>query len=160
LNAGLTWQQLGASDRDAFAGPGEKVLLKAGFRLFKFTEGDITSANPVNVTPWWSPMEAYQWDAGLKRRLNFAKQMGICPSELTRVVAAVRTNWNGLTNVLTAILQKDVWAFWGRAGGQPQKDDRTLEDMRSFDKVIESLSGQKPQRPSFPGGAVSSPSRT
>src|SRR5580658_8381809 len=153
LNAGLTWQQLGAADRDAFNGVGDKVLLKAGMRLFKFTEGDITQPNSVNVTPWWSPMDAYQWEAGLRGRLSFAKQMGLSPTELTRVVAAVRTNWNGLTNVLTSILQKDVWGFWGRAGSQPKKGDDTLEDMRAFDQVIEKLTGQKPQRPSFPGGA-------
>jgi hypothetical protein len=150
LNAGLNWNQLEQSDRDAFKGIGQKVKLRAGFRLYKFTSGDIESRS--GVTPWWSPLGPFQWDSGLENRLRLAQQLGANPADLTRVVAAVRTNWNALTHILTAILRVDVYGFWGQIGWQPKFGDQTLEHMRSFDKVLEELTGRKPQRILLPGG--------
>ena len=150
LNAGLNWEQLEQSDRDAFRGIGQKVILRAGFRLYKFTAADIESR--FGVTPWWSPLGSYLWDAGLESRLKLARHLGETPEDFTRVVAAVRTNWNALTHILTAILLKDVYGFWGQIGWQPKFGDQTLEHMRSFDKVLEELTGRSPQRIGLPGG--------
>ncbi len=151
LNAGLNWEQLEQSDRDAFNGIGQLVKLRAGFRLYKFTGGDIESR--FGVTPWWSPFASYRWDSGLENRLKLAQHLGANPADVTRVVAAVRTNWNALTHILTAILLRDVYGFWGQVGWQPKFGDQTLEHMRSFDKVLEELTGRKPQRVGLLGGS-------
>jgi hypothetical protein len=153
LNASLTWQQLKEDDRDAFTGVGEKVLLKAGFRLYKFTQGDIAPPAGGKATPWWSAMDGFKTDTGLQDRLKFARDLGLNPADLTRIVAAVRTNWNALTNILTAFLVKDVWAFWGPCSPQPKFGDQSLAHMRKFDNVLEELTGSQPQRITLPGGA-------
>jgi hypothetical protein len=151
LNAGLTWQQLGADDRDAFVSAGEKVKLPAGFRFYKFTQYDMKTAG--GVTAWWSPLERYRFDEGLQHRLQSARRTGSDPAEITRVLAAVRTNWNKLTYVLTAVLIKDVYGFWGQAGWQPKFGEQPLAHMRSFDTVLAQLSGRPPQRLGLGGGA-------
>lgn len=157
LNADLRWETLDQQDRDSFSGLAEKVKLPAGFRLYKFTQWDFDSR--YAVTPYWSPIERYQWDEGLQSRLRRAQQMGMSPAEYTRTIAAVRTNWNELTKVLTAYLLKDVYAFWGRIGAQPKFGEQTLEHMRSFDNVLAELTerftgtARMPQRITLPGGA-------
>ncbi len=157
LNAGLKWEQLQQADRDSFDGVAQKVKLPAGLRLYKFTQWDIESRS--GVTPYWSPVERYQWDEGLQNRLRLAQQQGMSPDDYTRIVAAVRTNWNALTNILTAFLIKDVYAFWGAIGWQPKFGEQTLEHMRSFDRVLEELTAKvtgtarTPQRITLPGGA-------
>lgn len=161
LNAGLKFEELDHADQDSFTGLVEKVKLPAGFRLYKFTEYDIQSAH--GVTPYWSPVERYQGryqtDEGLHERLRQAQQQGLSPADYARVVAAVRTNWNNLTNILTAFLLKDVYAFWGAISAQPKFGDQPLEHMRKFDKVLAELlqkfegTARMPQRITLPGGA-------
>ena len=56
LNAGLKWDDLERTVRDAFCGQVSLVKLRAGFRLYKFTQYDLRSAG--GVTPWWSPHSA------------------------------------------------------------------------------------------------------
>jgi hypothetical protein len=178
LNENLKWERLEPEVRDAFeGGRAEKVQLKSGFRLYKFTHGDLCPREKTadghsgkllvdKVTPWWSPFFSYNGneglhgpflphhgDYGLQGRVQFCRQTGNCPVELTRHSAAVRTNWNNLTHVLTAYLTDDVWAFWGRASAQPKFGDQTIDHMRSFDDVLAELSGRQPDRITLPGGA-------
>lgn len=157
LNADATWGPGGTiavEVQHAFdRGVAAKVLITAGTALYKFTDWDMV-ADIRGVTPWWSPRKAYQWDPGLDFRLELAKEANLHPSELTRQVAAVRTNWNGLTNVLSATLTRDVWGFWGKVGWQPKFGDFPLEHMVKFDKVLtELMKGQPPNRIGLPGMA-------
>ncbi|MEO7143226.1 MAG: hypothetical protein ABI165_06935 [Bryobacteraceae bacterium] len=151
LNAGLEWPALPQATRDAFKGPGAKVKLAAGFRLYKFTQGDIESA--WGVTPWWSPTKGYQWDAGLQARLDLARNLGVSPVELTRIVAAVRSHWNKLDFILTSVLIKEVYAFWGMAGWQPREGDDTIEQLNEIDALVEKETGKKPMRRGLTGSA-------
>jgi hypothetical protein len=134
LNAGLDWNQLGPDHRDAFRGVGQKVKLEARFRLYKFTAWDITN-RAGKVTEWWSPLEPYQWDPGLRARLNLAEHLGGDAADLTRVMCAVRTNWNALTHVLTATLLKPVYGFWGQVGWQPRDGDEKVGNVRILDRA-------------------------
>lgn len=151
LNERLTWEQLDPATRGAFRGPGKKVKLRAGFRLYKLTAWDIASGDPPRVTPWWSSLERYEWDASLQDRLALARRLGTTPAELTRVVAAVRTGWNPLTHVLTAFLLKDVYAFWGAIGWQPRIGDREPVDCM---RIVNQLSEDELGRPIAGGGLV------
>jgi hypothetical protein len=157
LNADAKWGPGGTVDvevQHAFdRGVAKKVLLPAGTPLYKFTDWDMIS-DVYGVTPWWSPRKPYDWDPGLDFRLDLAKQAKQHPSELTRQVAAVRTNWNGLTNILTVALTRDVWGFWGRVGWQPKFGNFPIEHMIKFDKVLtELMKGQAPNRIGLPGQA-------
>ena len=143
LNAGLNWDQLEQCDRDAFHGIGQQVKLRAGFRLYKFTAGDIESR--FGVTPWWSPLAPYLWDSGLENRLKLAQHLGANPADVTRVVAAVRTNWNALTHILTAILLTEVYGFWGQVGWQPKFGDRL--EMSAKGSAIASGGSSSMRRP-------------
>jgi hypothetical protein len=180
LNAGLNWDQLDRDVRDAFSGIAQKVKLGTGFRLYKFTANPFSWQGRVEpkwqrkegggwqreevetkagVTPWWSPFDLYQWDPGLRARINEANELSVDPVELTRAKAAVRTNWNALTRICATVLVKDVYGFWGACGWQPKFGDQSLEHMRSFDKVLDELRskfgdrGPRPPRIGLAGGA-------
>lgn len=151
LNAGLKREDLRQPDRDAFKRPGKKVKLPAGFRLYKFTQGEISS--PYGVTPWWSPVKAYEWDPGLAARLHLADHLGTDAVDLTRVVAAVRTNWNLLTFLLTSVLLKDLYCFWGQGGWQPREGNETLEELRRTGTETIQPDGKRKVRKGLPGNA-------
>jgi hypothetical protein len=155
LNADAKWGPGGTVEAEVLhafdRGLATKVLIPAGTALYKFTDWDMLS-DTHGVTPWWSPRKPYRWDPGLDFRLDLAKQAKQHPSELTRQVAAVRTNWNGLANILTASLARDVWGFWGRVGWQPKFGNFPLEHMVKFDKVLtELMKGKEPNRIGLPG---------
>ena len=174
VNAGLKWEKLDKDVRDTFFGDGQKVKLKAGFRLYKFTDKPFWWKGSVEqkwqrqdsggwrleqvetrpgVTPWWSPFDPYQLDPGLRARLNEAQVLKVDAAELTRVKAAVRTNWNALTRICVTILMKDVYGFWGKCGSQPKFGDQSKAHMEKFDKVLDEL------RAKFAGGPVPTPTR-
>ncbi len=163
LNADLKWDNQPREVRDAFdKGNAEKVMLNAGFKLYKFTHGDIsfvdpqTSVDSKKVTPWWSPFSPYKKDTGLHARLRRARDTDTCPVRLTRQLTAVRNNWNNMTHLLTAFLDQrvNVWAFWGYASGQVVEGHQTIEHMERFDMVLTQLmSGRLPERKMLPGGA-------
>jgi hypothetical protein len=157
LNADAKWGPGGTIDAEVLhafdRGLAVKVLISAGTALYKFTDWDMLS-DTHGVTPWWSPRKPYRWDPGLDFRLDLARQARQHPSELTRQVAAVRTNWNGLANILTASLARDVWGFWGKVGWQPKFGNFPLEHMVKFDKVLtELMKGKEPNRIGLPGMA-------
>ena len=122
LNFNLVWNQMPASARQAFTGVSEKVKLPSGFALYKFTEFRIAN-HEGKITEWWNPVAPYGNDAGLAARMALARHLGAIPADLTRVVAAVREDWNALTHVLQANLLKPVYAFWGQCSMQRRLKD-------------------------------------
>ncbi|WP_137939602.1 hypothetical protein [Chitinivorax sp. B] len=121
LNYDMVWNKMSNDVKGAFIGTPQKVKLPAGFRLYKFTEFYIANRQG-KVTEWWSPVNPYDMDPGLAARISLAKHLGANPSDLTRVMAAVKENWNALTFVLQAELQKPVYAFWGQCAMQRRRD--------------------------------------
>lgn len=151
LNAGLRWEDVETGVHDAFRGQVKLVKLRAGFRLYKFTQFDLRPAGAV--TPWWSPFGQFAQDPGLEERLREAASLGKDPADRARVLLAVRKDWNSLTHILTAKLLKDVYGFWGRTGWQPRFGVQSVEHMRRFDQVLGQLTGSAPIRLGLDGGA-------
>ena len=151
LNADLKWEQVDSAARDAFRAGAEKVQLRAGFHLYKFTDEHGFIEPGARVSPWWSPQEAFHDDPGMNERLHLAQVLHVSPAELARVVAAVRANWNAMTRLVTVSLLKDVWAFWGKAGWQPRSGNESIARLRDFDGLVEKFEGVKPHRAGFPG---------
>jgi len=123
LNFNIVWNQMPQNVRNAFVRVPQKVKLGPGFLLYKFTEFFITNWEG-KITEWWSPVYPYGIDPGLSARIRLAKQLGVPPADLTRVVAAVKENWNALTHVLEARLLMPVYGFWGQCATQTRKDLR------------------------------------
>lgn len=119
-----------ASEKKFSAGRGAPkidVLCQPGLHLFNIHR----RRHSANVTPLAEPYGYFSVGGGLRGRLKFARLMGISSSELTKVVAMVRTNWNGLTNVLASSLRGYALVR--------QKDRKSHR--------------AKAHRPSLPGGA-------
>jgi hypothetical protein len=121
LNHNIVWNQMSADAKGAFIGTPEKVKLPAGFKLYKFTEFFITN-RAGKFTEWWSPVEPYGIDAGLTQRLALAHLLRVNAADLTRVVAAVKENWNALTYILQAEITEPVYGFWGQCSVQRRLD--------------------------------------
>lgn len=118
LNQLETWHDTPAWVHQAFKGDADKVELRAGFRIYKFNSYPTLlppgAAAWSKITPWWSPLEAYEWDAGLENRRKTAAAMGGATlKELSRIVVAVREDWSSLDYLVKAELTKPVFAFFG-----------------------------------------------
>lgn len=121
LNFDLVWNRVPQDVKTAFIGAPKKVKLESGFMLYKFTEFSIANQRG-KITEWWSPVHPYGIDPGLSARIRLAERLGASPADLTRVVAAVKENWNALTNVLQARLLMPVYCFWGQCASQTRRD--------------------------------------
>jgi hypothetical protein len=119
LNQSVSWEALPLDARSAFVGDAEKVLLEEGFALYKLTEFDLQN-DVGKVTEWWSPVHAYEMDAGLESRRGVANVLQVPFGDLVRVTYAVREDWNALKYLLTAVLSKDVYGFYGQCSLQPR----------------------------------------
>ena len=123
LNQDLAWSSLGDDIHAAFKGAPEKVELRAGMKLYKFN-GYATltppgAAETAVITGWWSPYQAFKWDAGLENRRKTAAAMGGASlKELSRIVVAVREDWSSLDYLATTDLKKPVYAFFGTVAPQ------------------------------------------
>ncbi len=119
------------------------VKLPAGMKLYKFNEypslngsskygdppwsGDPTFQDNrqkllyrINniigkhvVSPWWSPYNSYEHDAGWEEKVKIAKQFRINVKEWGRLTSAVKENWNSLSNLLVIYLKADTYCYFG-----------------------------------------------
>ena len=122
LNENLSWAQVGAistgsstSVADAFKSKqAEKVLLPAGFEIYKFNEfNSLTAPNSNALSPWWSPVEPYKHDGGWEQRKKLAAHLGVSIREFGRVTSAVKENWNSMKWLLVVTLSESVYAYFG-----------------------------------------------
>ncbi len=141
LNAEVGWNDMPDYVRLAFTrGTGEKVLLPAGFRMCKLS--DFESLAPPGSTaasPWWSPLEPYRHDAGWEQRKRLASHFGVSIRELSRILVAVKENWNAMNFLLKVELTAPAHAFFGGVAGQ----DRLDTGQTSRRKGGEASSGSK-----------------
>lgn len=121
LNFNTDWDLMPPDVKNAFLGKPRRVKLDPGFMLYKFTEYDLANLQG-KITEWWSPVDPYGIDPGLLARMHLAKTLGASPADLTRVVSAVKENWNALTYLLKARLKKPVYGLWGQCAVQWRKD--------------------------------------
>ncbi|MDQ8021120.1 MAG: hypothetical protein REI94_04730 [Moraxellaceae bacterium] len=74
--------------------------------------------NDSLLTAWWSPYDAYDWDAGIEQRFKMAANLRVSVRELSRVVMAVREDWNSLAYLWVATLPEPINVFFGIVAGQ------------------------------------------
>ena len=136
LNFKTVWNQMSPDVKGAFIGTPEKVKLTEGFLLFKFTEFHLEN-RARKITEWWSPVEAYGIDPGLGSRLALAHHLRVNAADLTRVIAAVREDWNALTYILQAQITAPVYGFWGQCKMQVRRTkDAQGQDLRARPDTI------------------------
>lgn len=109
----------GGSVKDAFRhGKAQKVLLRSGTRIYKFNEySTLAAPGREDLSPWWSPWEPYEHDAGWEARTKMAAHFGVSVRELGRLTSVIREDWNSLSFLLSVELAADVYAFWGEFAG-------------------------------------------
>lgn len=153
LNFNRTWDEVGSivtnTDskgkpigwvREAFRGGiADKVLLKAGTKLYKFNNmatlvdmawlgksQGITIQGSVVISPWWSSYMPFNhvWskESGLKgntddpgwiARKAMAKTLGISIREWGRITSVVKENWNSLQYLMCITLKHDAYGWFG-----------------------------------------------
>jgi hypothetical protein len=119
LTQSCYWDSLPPDVKRAFIGQGEKVFLPKNFALYKLTEFDIADRDG-SITAWWSPVNPFRMDPGLESRKGVASRLNVPFSDLVRVTYAVREDWNASTYLLTAVLLKGVYGFYGQCSLQPR----------------------------------------
>ena len=124
------------------------MLLAPTFKLYKFNEyKTLTAPDSKSVSPWWSPYDAYEWDAGWEERKKLAAQLKVSLRELGRVTSAIKENWNSLEYVLVVTLQQDAYGYFG-GFAQMCRIDEGKDSKRNPD--IEAKGGTK----NLPGGGT------
>jgi|SRR5580698_1845689 hypothetical protein len=133
LNEDLALSSMPGSARSAFIGTPDKVLLKRGTKLYKWTDHDLLG--PWGVTPWWSYVEQTRLPSGIvaegfRTSETRASRLGVTHRQYQKVRSAVSENFNNhLANLLLIDLQEDVWGFAGRTSGQPEFKDPALANV-------------------------------
>jgi hypothetical protein len=130
INDKTTWEEVGNYDpdtnepktreggpsvRDAFKnGMAQKRLLDTSLKLYKFNHGDsLTRLGSNKVSPWWSPYDAWEWDAGWEERKKLAAQLKVNIRELGRVTSAIKEHWSSLSHVLVVNLNQGAYGYFG-----------------------------------------------
>ena len=122
INEDKTWDEVGNDPtggngcvREAFKnGTAKKVLLAPTFKLYKFNEyKTLTAPKSDSVSPWWSPYEAYEWDAGWEERKKLAARLKVSTRELGRVTSAIKENWNSLSYLLVIQMKNAAYGYFG-----------------------------------------------
>ncbi|HVZ90134.1 MAG TPA: hypothetical protein VG843_00670 [Rhizomicrobium sp.] len=127
INENLTvadFYKLDKSIKGAFdVKPAPKVVrLDAGFELYKITviPKNKTLQDDDWVSPWWCPMKKYLDDTlGAIGRFYEAGENKISMSDMTRFMAAVRIDWNEMSDMLQIKLKTPAKGFWGKFAPQP-----------------------------------------
>jgi len=73
----------------------------------------LTGPNSTLISPWWSPYEAYELDAGWNERKNLAAHLHVSIRELGRVTSAIKENWNSLSYLLVNEVKHAMYAYFG-----------------------------------------------
>lgn len=122
INEHLSWAEVGEIStgpdtkvKHAFkGGKAEKVLLPAGFQLYKFHDfNTLAPPNATSISPWWSPLEPYKHDGGWDQRKKLASHLGVSIREFGRVTSAIKENWNSLKYLLVIVLAHNTYAYFG-----------------------------------------------
>ncbi|SMC22831.1 hypothetical protein SAMN02745857_01482 [Andreprevotia lacus DSM 23236] len=118
-------------------GKAEKRLLPAGMkicRLHGFSQLAPGTVDSTLLTAWWSPYDAYDWDAGIQERRKLASHFGVSTRELSRIVMAVKEDWNSLAYLWVATLTQPINVFFGIVAGQARSGGGTMRRDASVEK--------------------------
>ncbi|MEZ8039450.1 hypothetical protein A152_0009260 [Vibrio tasmaniensis 1F-187] len=136
LNHNLDWSIVGSIPtgpgtfvRDAFQlqyGQPTRELLPAGTSIYKFNgyptlgRGEIT--DETTLSPWWSPTDPFQHDAGLEQKKKIAQRNGVSLREWGRLTSVIKENWSSLDYLLEMRLKSPVYAWFGGFKGMDRID--------------------------------------
>ena len=126
LNDELRFDALDEGARRAFLRLPDKILLRPGTQLYKWT--DRALAGPT-ITPWWSFVESTRLPSGIvadgfRVSEERAARLGRPHREFARSRAAISGQFkNNLTNLIVIQLKVPAWGFAGQCSGQPEFDD-------------------------------------
>ena len=121
LNETFAFSSAPIDVRAAFLGPAEKVLLRRGTKLYKWTDYGLLGAH--GVTPWWSYVEKTVLPSGFvaegfRTSEMMARRLGVTHRQYQRVRSAVSEKFNNdLRTLLLIELLDDIWGFAGRTSG-------------------------------------------
>jgi hypothetical protein len=124
----------------------EKRLLPSGMKICRL-QGDKNGPQYDPLAAWWSPYDEYDYDAGIVQRQKFASANGVSIREMSRLVMAVREDWNALNFLWVATLKVSIYAFFGIVAGQVRQTAQTDPTKGPFvsqrNKEIEKSSGTR-----------------
>ncbi len=124
LNETLDVDRVDATVRRAFLGRPEKILVKSGVRLYKWSNRPLVSAG--RISPWWSFVESHPLPSGrlaegFRMAEARARRLGRSHRTFDRSRAAISDAFgNTMTDLLVVALLTDAWALAGQASGQPE----------------------------------------
>lgn len=160
LNEELTWAEVGnistgsGKVRDAFQlmfGEPTKELLPAGMALYKFngfsTLGPGKISDETDLSPWWSSVQPFKHDAGLKQKILIAQKNGVSLREWGRLTSVIKENWSSMAYLLTIELKVPVYGWFGGFKGMSRIDEKSASKR---DSAVESKGTSR----NLPGGGT------
>lgn len=121
LNANLTEAAIPGYVKRAFkGGKGRVVTIEARLPLWKLSEYALPADGDGAVTPWWAPVNPYREDRmGARGRFLEARLNKVSMVEMVRYAAAVRVDWNALSDYQEITLDVICKGFFGQFEPQP-----------------------------------------
>lgn len=133
LNDNLAFSTAPTDVRSSFIGTPDKVLLRRGTKLYKWTDHDLVG--PRGITPWWSYVEQTALPSGFvaegfRTSEIRARRLGVAHRQYQKVRSAVSETFNNnLRNLLLIELLDYICGFAGRTSGQPEFKDPALANV-------------------------------
>lgn len=139
LNEQLEFFSIPVEVKRAFLGIPDKVVLKAGTRLYKWSDHRLPASHGAaearSITPWWSYYRQTVLPGGLvvegfNESRERARALRVSHRDYQRVRSAVSERFNNrMRHLLLIELLQDVWGFAGTASGQPEFKDPALANV-------------------------------
>lgn len=132
LNENVSFLSARSDDRRAFLGEPEKMLFRAGTRLYKWTSYPLVGEEG-RITPWWSFVIRTHLPSGMvaegfRDSESRARRLGVSHAEYQRVRGAVSEKFNNaMSKLLLVQLAKSVWGYAGTTSGQQEFKDPSLD---------------------------------
>lgn len=134
LNEKMEFSSAPADVKGAFLGIPDKIYLKPGTKLYKFTDYPLIGTNG-HITPWWSFVLGRELPSGrkmegLRRSEEASQRLGVSHRTYQKVRSAVSERFNNdLTNFLLIFLKEEAWGFAGVTSGQPEFKNPALANV-------------------------------
>jgi hypothetical protein len=139
LNETLEFSSAPQTVKKAFLGMPDKLLLRPGRKLFKWTEFPLVGDH--GVTPWWlfaapTRLPSGAVADGFRRSEDLAHRLGVSHSSYQKVRSAVSGKFrNSMRYLLLVEITAPVWGFAGKASGQLEFSDEQEFNDPSLKKV-------------------------
>jgi hypothetical protein len=125
LNQDVRFQDSEPDVKRAFLHAPEKIHLRQGHQLYKWTERPLIGRDG-RITAWWSFVESTRLPSGMTAEgfrvsEERAARLGRSHRDYAKVRAAISGEFrNSMTDLLVVRLNEPVWGFADQASGQPE----------------------------------------